>query len=224
MNVRKFMLLCWYDNCRRRFLEVFIILSRVLCLLFYYVQSVNDKIYKNIISPFSCDVHLSPHPFPLFFSSVLDGCEQSFLCFDRWTLRENSCGIHEAEDRRVPGPAFMCWWSGNAFPFRKSNSFRPDLRESLSVLNRIRSVRIDSDSARYCESRSTSFSVQNMFLVFIMTHVLSQVVSRRVVSSPVVPSRVQSIRYVPSLEYCQVESSQVDSSRVHTIVILKQIR
>ena len=36
-------------------------------------------------------------------------------------------------------------------------------------------------------------------------------------------SRVQSIRVVPSLEYYQVEPRQVDSSRVHMIVILKQI-
>jgi len=131
--------------------DVFIILLRVLCLPFYYVWIVNDKIYKNIISSFSCDVHLSPHPFPIFLASALDGCEQSFLCFCRCALRENSCGIHEAEDR----PVFMCWCSGNTSPFRKSNSFRPDLCGSLSVLNRIQSGRIDSDSARYCEIRST---------------------------------------------------------------------
>jgi hypothetical protein len=155
MNARNLMLLCWYDNNWRHFVEVFIILLRVLCLPFYYVQSVNGKIYKNIISSFSCDVHLSPHPFPLFLALALNGCEQSFLCFDRCTLRENSCGIHEAEERRVAGPIFMCRWSGNTSPFRKSNSFRLDLRESLLVLNRIQSGRIDSDSARYWEIKST---------------------------------------------------------------------
>ena len=86
-------------------MEVFIILLMVLCLPFYYVQNVNDKIYKNIISTFSCNVHFSLHPFPLFLASALDGYEQEFLCFDFCTLRENSCGIHEAEVRRVPGPA-----------------------------------------------------------------------------------------------------------------------
>lgn len=37
------------------------------------------------------------------------------------------------------------------------------------------------------------------------------------------PSRVQSILVVPSLESYQVEPRQVGSSRVNTIVILKQI-
>ena len=194
----KFLLFCWGSS------------------VFYFTmyRAWMIKYTKILFLSFSCDVHLSTHPFPLFLASALDGCEQSFLCFDRCSLRENSCGIHEAEDRRVPGPAFMCWWSGNTSPSRKSNSFRPDLCESLAVLNRIQSGRIDSDIARYCESRYTFFFVQNIFLVFIILHAPSQVVS---LSSRVVPSRFQSIRVVPSLESYQVESSQVKSIRLQYI-------